>query len=172
MTRTHILATGYCDANAYPCNPLAEPGGAWPPLGGGPHSPWLCSLPAGRVGSGRDENAYPRHTLLSITRIILIIIRIWGGAHSQCLCSLPAGRVESGTPRATPVKYWGGGPPGKPPGCCQLSLASQAVHPGCPPRLLRARSGQISLKTFEGEKKDIKHKSNVFFFHSQMSFAK
>ena len=75
MTRTHIPGTGYYDANAYPCNPLADPGGACPPLGGGAHSPWLCSLPAGGCGSGRDANAYPCQTPLIITRIMMIIVR-------------------------------------------------------------------------------------------------
>ena len=28
MTRTHLPGSGYYDANAYPCNPLADPGGA------------------------------------------------------------------------------------------------------------------------------------------------
>ena len=70
VTRTHIPATSYRDASEYPCNPLADPGGAWPPLGGGPHSPWLCSLIAGRVGSGRDANASPCHPHLIIARII------------------------------------------------------------------------------------------------------
>ena len=52
MTRTHIPGSGYYDANAYPCNPLADPGGAWPPLGGGATLPLALLAPSGS-GAGR-----------------------------------------------------------------------------------------------------------------------
>ena len=52
MTRTHIPGSGYYDANAYPCNPLADPGGACPPLGGGGTLPLALLAPSGRVRVG------------------------------------------------------------------------------------------------------------------------